>query len=172
MVADLQGKAYCVFVTMWLSFVFLSACQPKEETMDMTESTEFAHRYATAWSSQDPVAFASFYAENGSLKINDGEPSVGRDAVEQTAREFMAAFPDMVVRLVEVRQEGDHVVFHWHWTGTNTGPDGTGNAVDLTGYEEWTIDSDGLILESLGHLDDAEYQRQLNAGSEEAGSDS
>lgn len=61
MVADLQGKTYRVFVMMSLSFVFLSACQPKEETMDMTELTEFATRYATAWSSQDPAAFASFY---------------------------------------------------------------------------------------------------------------
>ena len=131
----------------------------------MPELTEFATRYASAWSSQDAVAFASFYAENGSLRINDGEPSVGRDAVTETAHGFMTAFPDMVVRLVELRKTDDYIEFHWHWTGTNTGPDGTGNAVDLRGYEQWTLDDDGLILESLGHLDDAEYQRQLNAGS-------
>ena len=169
MIADLQGKTRCLFVMMSVSLVFLTACQSKEEPMVMTELTEFATRYATAWSSQDPAAFASFYAENGSLTINNGEPSVGRDAVEQTAREFMTAFPDMVVRLVDVRQEGDHVIFHWHWTGTNTGPGGTGNAVDLEGYEEWTLVSDVLILESLGHMDEAEYQRQLNAGMEEDG---
>ena len=75
--------------------------------MDMSELTNFATDYAAAWSGQDPAAFASFYAENGSLRINDGERSVGREAVEQTARGFMTAFPDMVVRLVEVRQEGD-----------------------------------------------------------------
>ena len=34
-------------------------------------------------------------------------------------------------------------------------------SVDLTGYEQWTFDSNDLILESLGHLDEAEYQRQL-----------
>lgn len=131
----------------------------------MRELDEFANRYAAAWSSQDPVAFASFYAENGSFRINDGEPSIGRDAVMETARDFMTAFPDMVVRLVELRKTEGYVEFHWHWTGTNTGPGGTGNAVDLRGYERWTLDDDGLILESLGHLDDAEYQRQLNAGS-------
>ena len=134
--------------------------------MDATELTEFATRYATAWSSQDPVAFGTFYAENGSLTVNDGEPSVGRDAVVETARAFMNGFPDMVVRLVELRPEGNRVVFHWHWTGTNTGPDGTGNAVDLIGYEEWTIGDDGLIVESLGHNDQAEYKPQLNALSE------
>jgi len=135
--------------------------------MDMSELTNFATNYAAAWSGQDPAAFASFYAENGSLRINDGERSVGREAVEQTARGFMTAFPDMVVRLVEVRQEGGQITFYWHWTGTNTGPDGTGNAVDLRGYEQWILDSSGLIQESLGHLDDVEYQRQLNSGNEQ-----
>lgn len=166
MIADLRGKTRGMFAVVSLSLLFLSACQSKEEAMDITELTQFATRYAAAWSSQDPEGFASFYAKNGSFAINDGKPSVGRDAVEQTAREFMTAFPDMVVRLVEVRQEGDYVDFRWHWTGTNTGPGGTGNAVDLTGYERWTIGSDGLILESRGHLDEAEYQRQLNVSAE------
>jgi steroid delta-isomerase-like uncharacterized protein len=135
--------------------------------MDMAELTEFATRYAAAWSSQDPAALASFYAETGSLAVNDGEPSVGREAVEQTVRDFMTGFPDMVVRVIGVRQEGGKVIFDWHWTGTNTGPGGTGNAVDLRGYEEWTLGSDGLILQSLGFFDAAEYQRQLHAGTEE-----
>jgi nuclear transport factor 2 (NTF2) superfamily protein len=127
----------------------------------MTKLTEIAKNYAEAWSGQDPEAFALFYSENGSLRINDGEPSVGRDAVTETARSFMTGFPDMLIQLVELRQTNDYVEFHWHWTGTNTGPGGTGNAVDLRGYEQWTLDDDGLIMESLGHLDDAEYQRQL-----------
>lgn len=130
----------------------------------MGDLTDFATRYAAAWSSQDPEAFSRFYAENGLLRVNDGEPSIGREAIAKTASSFMAAYPDMVVRLVELRQTNDHVEFHWHWTGTNTGPGGTGNAVDLRGYEQWTLTEDGLILESLGHYDEAEYERQLNAG--------
>lgn len=151
------------FVMMFLTLVWLSACQSKQDPMDIAELAEFATRYAEAWSGQDPKAFASFYAETGSLTINDGVPSVGRDAVEQTARDYMSAFPDMVVRMVELSRDGERVNFYWHWTGTNTGPMGTGNKVDLKGYEQWTLDDDGLILESLGHLDEAEYQRQLNA---------
>ena len=166
MITDLQDRARGMLAMMSLSVVLLAACQSNEEPMDIAELTEFATRYAEAWSSQNPAALASFYTDNGSLTVNNGEPSVGRDAVEQTAREYMTAFPDMVVRLAEVLQEGDHVNFHWHWTGTNTGPGGTGNAVDLKGYEQWTIGDGGLILESLGHFDEVEYQRQLNAGSE------
>ena len=146
------------------SLMLPSACQSKARQIDVNELTEFATRYAEAWSSQDPEAFSLFYAENGSLRVNNGDPSVGRDAIAETARSFMAAYPDMVVRLVELRQTDDHIEFHWHWTGTNTGPGGTGNAVDLRGYEQWTLDKNGLILESLGHYDEAEYQRQLNAG--------
>jgi hypothetical protein len=78
----------------------------------------------------------------------------------------MSAFPDMVVSLVEVERQGERVIFRWHWTGTNIGPGGTGNAVDLTGYELWTLDAGGRIKESLGHLDEAEYQRQLNGSAQ------
>ncbi len=122
---------------------------------------DFAKRYAAAWSSQTPASLASFYSENGSLVVNDGAPSVGRVAIEKTAGDFMAAFPDMVVELTELERDGDKLVFHWHWTGTNTGPGGTGNAVDLNGYEVWTMDPDGLIAESRGHYDEAKYQRQV-----------
>ena len=124
---------------------------------------EFATRYAAAWSSQDPELLASFYSEDGLLQVNDADPSVGRDAIRQTARSYMSAFPDMVVKLVELRRVNDQVQFHWHWTGTNTGPGGNGNSVDLQGYELWTLDEDGLILRSLGNFDKDEYQLQLNA---------
>ena len=134
------------------------------EPKDMTDVTALATRYAAAWSANDPVAFASFYAEDGSFSINGGELSIGREAIAQTAAGFMTNFPDMVVRLIRVTREGEHINFHWRWTGTNTGPGGTGNAVDLQGFEQWLLDDDGLILESRGHMDDAEYQRQLNAG--------
>ena len=163
MISTFRLRAVDALALALLSLTMLIACESRQPPMETSELTDFATQYAAAWSGQDPVAFASFYAENGSLRINDGEASVGREAVEQTARSFMTSFPDMVVRLVEVKQEDRFVEFHWHWTGTNTGPDGTGNAVDLRGYEKWTFDGDGLILESLGHMDDAEYQRQLNA---------
>lgn len=74
--------------------------QSRAEKHDMTALTEFATRYAAAWSSQDPVACAAFYAENASFRINDGAPSIGRPAIEETACRFMTAFPDMVVRLI------------------------------------------------------------------------
>lgn len=133
------------------------------EPDNLRRLNQFATRYAAAWSGQDPVAFAAFYAEDGTFRINDGEVSVGREAIEATARSFMTSFPDMVVQLDELHRAGDYVHFHWRWTGTNTGPGGTGNAVDLRGFEQWALGEDDLIRETRGSMDDAEYQRQLNA---------
>jgi steroid delta-isomerase-like uncharacterized protein len=164
MIAKSIRNSLSALASLALLSCFLFACEAQKEPPDINALKEFATRYAAAWSGQDPVAFASFYAEDSSLRINDGEPSIGRAAIEQTAREFMTAFPDMLVSMVEVRREGDHVEFHWHWTGTHTGPGGTGSTVDLVGFEQWTMDDDGLILESRGHMDDAEYQRQLAVG--------
>jgi len=152
-----------------LAFSLLAACQPEEQPGGRADLRNFAMRYAAAWSNQDPEALAAFYATDGVLRVNDGAPAVGRAAVTETARSFMTAFPDMVIRLDELRTTDDHVEFHWHWTGTNTGPGGTGNAVDLRGYEVWTLDDSGLILESLGYYDEAEYQRQVDAGNAAAG---
>ena len=132
--------------------------------MNQTELTDFGTRYAAAWSSQHPVSLASFYSENGSLTVNGSAPSVGRTAISQTARGFMTAFPDMVVKMDQVSQDASHAIFRWTWTGTNTGPGGTGKSVRISGYEEWTIGAEGLIAESKGHFDEAEYQRQLKAG--------
>jgi len=125
---------------------------------------DFGTRYAAAWSSQDPARLASFYSEEGTLTVNAGPPSVGRAAITATARAYMAAFPDMVVTMTRIGEEAGHPVFHWLWTGTNSGPGGTGKSVRITGYEEWKLDANGLIAESKGHFDEAEYQRQLESG--------
>src|SRR3954447_12871273 len=116
------------------AFVCLTACTPKETPMPRGDLMSFATRYAAAWSGKDPVAFAAFYDENGSLIVN-GSASVGRAAITETARAYMAAFPDMVVKLDSLRQEGDETIFHWTWTGTNSGPGGTGKSVHLRGNE-------------------------------------
>ena len=135
-----------------------------EHVQESHELEEFGTRYTAAWCSQHPSRVAQFFAESGSLKINDGAPAVGRIAIAAAAQDFMSAFPDMVVTMDNLAAEGDCVVFRWTLNGTNTGPGGTGKAVCISGYEEWTIGSDGLIAASRGHFDEAEYKRQLEFG--------
>ena len=122
---------------------------------------QFAVRYAAAWCSQDPASVAAFFAEDGSLTINDGTPSVGRAAITEAAKSFMTGYPDMVVEMARLDRVEDKYRFHWNFTGTNTGPGGTGRKVRISGYEEWTLGADGLVAKSLGHYDAADWDRQL-----------
>ena len=131
---------------------------------DLAKITTFAKRYAEAWCSQNPKRVAAFYAENGSLSVNDGPPAVGRAAIAEEARGFMRTFPDMVVTMDDLLRDPDGTKFHWTLTGTNTAPGGTERRVRISGYELWKIDNDGLIGESKGHFDSAEYERQLKHG--------
>jgi uncharacterized protein (TIGR02246 family) len=156
---------------------------------DRTELDKFATRYAKAWCSQDPEKVAAFFAERGSISINHGPPAVGRAAIAKEAQAFMTTFPDMIVTMDKVAHDEEGTKFHWTLRGTNTGPGGTGKRVRISGYELWKIDNGaggsratwtgkpervgeqgcesingGLIAESKGHFDSAEYERQLKHG--------
>jgi predicted ester cyclase len=131
---------------------------------DLHELRLFAEDYAAAWCSQEPTRVAAHYASEGSLTINAGIPAVGRAAITEAARSFMTALPDIQVMLDDLVVEDGGIEFRWTFTGTNTGPGGTGNRVRVSGFEEWTMGADGLIAESQGQFDQAEYDRQLVEG--------
>jgi hypothetical protein len=160
LVADLDGPRHGLVQISQEPFRRLQQAW-RTASLSQTQLTDFGTRYAAAWSSQNPDILTAFYAESGSLQVNAGAPSVGRAAIRATAQGYMSAFPDMIVRMDSVVRAGPREIFHWTWTGTNTGPGGTGKAVRISGYEEWSIGSDGLISQSLGHFDEAEYQRQV-----------
>lgn len=129
---------------------------------------DFARRYTAAWCSKDATSAAAHYSPGGSLRINDGVPATGRNAIKRAAQAFMTELPDLLVVMDKLLIENDHAVFHWTLTGTNTGPDGTGHRVRISGFEVWKIGEDGLIAESQGHFDSAAYQRQLEHGLDES----
>jgi len=129
--------------------------------MNLAELEKFAQRYAKAWCSQDPETVAAFFAARGSISINNGPAAVGRAAIAKEAQAFMTTFPDMIVTFDKLEPRQNAVAFHWTLIGTNTDPGGTGKKVRISGYELWKIDNDGLIGESKGHFDSAEYERQF-----------
>ena len=131
---------------------------------DLAKLTEFATRYANAWCTQNPESVAAFFTERGSITVNNGPPAVGRAAIAKEAQAFMTTFPEMIVTFDKLEPRGDTTAFHWTLTGTNTGPGGTGKRVRISGYERWQFDNAGLIAESRGHFDIAEYERQLKHG--------
>ncbi len=128
--------------------------------LDQRRVRDFALSYTEAWCSHDPARVADHFAPHGTIAINGGEPT---EAME-VARSFMAAFPDIQVFMDDVVFKDEAVEYHWTFTGTNTGPDGSGNRVRISGFERWTFGDDGLVAESRGHYDQAEYDRQLARG--------
>ena len=124
---------------------------------DRTQLGEFAQSYAKAWCSQNPESIATFFAKNAFLTVNGGPPT----SPLEVAREFMRDVPDMTVTFDKLEPRGDRTAFHWTLSGTYAG---TGNHVRISGYELWKINNAGLIAESNGHFDAAEYERQIRHG--------
>jgi len=127
---------------------------------DWLDLRDFAARYTAAWCSQNAARVAAFYSDEGSLRVNDDPPAVGREAITQVAESFMSAFPDLCVVMDDLRVQ-DEPVYHWTLSGTHSGPGGTGHRVRISGFEKWRIGADGLIASSVGQFDQAEYRRQL-----------
>lgn len=150
--------------TLFFLILCVARCTPSDEPMDDSDLIKFATDYAAAWSGQDAESYALYFAKDGALKINDGEPAVGREAVAAVAQSFMTALPDMLVIMDSVDVVDGTPQFHWTLIATNSGPDGNGNRIHISGYEEWTFNEDGLILMSQGHMDSEEYQRQIEHG--------
>lgn len=132
---------------------------------ESAELLDLATKYTAAWCSGNPAAVAAHYAVNGTLRINDGAPAVGRAAITEAARAFMTALPDMEVRMDGLLARSGRAFYQWTLSGRNTGPGGTGNRVNISGFEEWQVDTDGLIATSCGYFDAEAYQRQLTSGS-------
>lgn len=126
---------------------------------DRRQIEELARSYTGAWCSRDPARVAAHYAPGATIAINGGEPA----AIAEVAAAFVAAFPDIEVFMDELVIAEDAVEYRWTFTGTSAE---TGKWVRIPGFEEWTVDADGLIAESRGHYDQAEYNRQLQEGAE------
>jgi nuclear transport factor 2 (NTF2) superfamily protein len=125
---------------------------------DRAQLEHLARSYTDAWCSRDPARVAGHYVPGGTIAINGGDPA----GIGAVAEAFIAAFPDIEVFMDDlVLREDGTVEYRWTFTGTSAE---TGQSVRVPGFEEWTIGADGLIAESRGHYDQAEYDRQLQHG--------
>ena len=122
--------------------------------MTSDELNDFAARYAKAWCSQNPESVAAFFAEDALLTVNGGSPTPALEV----ARGFMRDFPDMTLTFDKIEPRAERIAFHWTLIGTYAG---TGNHVQISGYELWKINDAALIAESSGHFDARAYERQV-----------
>jgi nuclear transport factor 2 (NTF2) superfamily protein len=125
---------------------------------DREHIEQLARAYTEAWCSRDPARVAAHYVPGGTIAVNGGDAA----GIDEVAEAFIASFPDIEVFMDDLVLREDGVVeYRWIFTGTSAE---TGKSVRVPGFEEWTIAPDGLIAESRGHYDQAEYDRQLQHG--------
>lgn len=149
-----------ILITLMIFLITISGCRTDQKDFD--KMLEFGQNYTAAWNSGQPERMASFYAEDGELSVNNGTPAIGRKQLAETARSYMEAFPDLELTMDSLTRVDGKYRYYWTFRGTNTGPGGTGNKVDFSGFEEWILNDQGLVQKSTGTYDAAEYQRQLS----------
>ena len=129
--------------------------------MDVKQIESLAAEYTAAWNSNSAEAVASFYAEDGEIIINRGEPWTGRSRVQDMAAGFYADVPDLSLTCDDVRCSGNHVVYVWTFTGHDAT---TGNPLSIRGWEEWELNDDLKVRASRGWFDAEDYGRQAAGG--------
>jgi uncharacterized protein (TIGR02246 family) len=108
---------------------------------------EITKAYIAAWNSGSPEAVATFYAQDGRIVINRGEPWEGRISIVEMTAGFFADVPDLTLICDNVRCAGDHVLYLWPFIGTHSG---TKNPLRILGWEEWDLDADHKVKASHG----------------------
>jgi len=127
-------------------------------TIDHDKVMEIAEAYTAAWNSRSQEAVAEFYAQDGRIVINRGEPWEGRARVAEMAAGFFADVPDLTLVCDKVRCAGDHVAYFWTFTGTHSA---TKKPLGISGWEEWDLDANVKVKASRGWFDADEYERQV-----------
>ena len=127
-------------------------------TIDPKKAKQMADDYTAAWNSGSAQAVAEFYAKDGGIVINRGEPWQGRDRVAQMAAGFFSDVPDIKIVCDGLRCASDHVVYLWTFTGTHAG---TKRPLRVSGWEEWDLDTDYKVKASRGWYDADDYTRQI-----------
>jgi hypothetical protein len=117
-----------------------------------------ALRYCDSWSSHHAEQIARYFAESGSLIINDEPRAVGRSKITALARTWMATIPDGVLKFDRLVDKGDRKILYWTLVSAK-GPDG--KPVHIDGTEEWRLTDDGTIAEATRRYDDGGHKKPI-----------
>ncbi len=130
-------------------------------SLDPNNIKKVAEAYTQAWCSRSGENVASFFSENATSIINKGEPTIGRAAIAEAMGAFFVEFPDLVLRMDDLRTGGNQAIYFWTLEGTNSA---TGQFVRIPGWQNWVLSDDLLIVEADGGFDAEEYERQVQEG--------
>lgn len=127
-------------------------------TMAHRGVSALAEAYTAAWNTGSAQAVAGFFARDGSIVINGGEPWTGRARVAEMAEGFFSDVPDLRLVCDDVRCAGDHAIYLWTFTGNHAV---TENPLRVSGWEEWDFNANLEIVSSRGWFDAEDYARQI-----------
>ena len=128
--------------------------------MDPMKVTKIAADYTSAWNSKSPEAVAGFFAEDGEIVINCGDPWSGRSGVRDMAAGFYSDVPDLSLNCDDVRVSNNHVLFLWTFVGHSSA---TRNPLKIHGWEEWDLNEDLMVQSSRGWFDAEAFKQQVEA---------
>ena len=120
---------------------------------------DMANAYTEAWCSRSGEAVAAFFDENATSIINAADPTVGRAAIAEVMGEFFVDFPDLVLRMDDLRTGGHQAIYLWTLVGTYKL---NGNFVKISGWQNWVLSDELLIVSADGGFDAEDYERQIN----------
>jgi uncharacterized protein (TIGR02246 family) len=126
--------------------------------IDPRAVAQLAQDYTAAWNSKSAARVASFFAEDGQIVINRGEPWQGRERIAEMATGFFTDVPDLSLRCDEIRCAGSHALYVWTFTGHDAK---TGHPLAVRGWEEWDLDDALKVQSSRGWYDADDYARQV-----------
>jgi steroid delta-isomerase-like uncharacterized protein len=131
--------------------------------MDLTATIE---RMLNDYNRHDAAAFASYFAEDGVLRVvATGETNTGHGEI-RAGREAVWAALDYTLEPVGVHECGQHVWLEWTMNGTNVGewmgiPPTHRRVEGLRGCSHFTFGADGLVTQDDVYFDSATMLRQL-----------
>lgn len=130
----------------------------------MSEHAGLARRFAEIVNGGDAAAFAEIvapgYVQHNPMVAN------GLDGLKTGFAAFLAAFPDLRVRLEAIASDGDQLVARFSWRGTHHGEffgtPATGKTAEWGSIDWWRIE-DGKLAEHWDQVDWQGLMRQLEA---------
>ncbi len=132
----------------------------------MSDRKETVERALAAYNAHDAAGFASYFAEDGVMRvIATGEVSEGREKI-QAAREETWRALDYTLETRGIYECGEEVWVEWTLTGTHVGelmgiPATHLRVEGLLGCSHLTFGADGLVASDLVYFDLATMFRQL-----------
>jgi steroid delta-isomerase-like uncharacterized protein len=131
----------------------------------MKTPREVVQEWVAAYNQRDARAAAQLYHEDATnFQVALGAPSVGRHTILNDLLSFFGAFPDNIIRIEALFEDGEWAMLKWAgggtWQGEFAGMAPNGGSFALRGSGFFYV-TDGKIRLQRGYFDKATWFGQL-----------